>query len=74
MVKKSNGSIPRASTNLGIATKVSEEIPIIDQVLPDVHVSGNCFTQEKYFDSIPSKMNNLWICVICSIIFLKFFT
>lgn len=56
MVKKSNGSIPRPSMNVGSATKVSEEIQMIDQVLPDdVHVSGNCFTREKYFDSLPFK-------------------
>lgn len=44
MVKKSIGSIPRASTNMGSATKVPEEIRIIDQAIPDVLVSGNCFT------------------------------
>lgn len=52
MVKKSIGSIPRASTNMGSATKVSEEIRIIDQAIPDVLVSGNCFTRANYFDTL----------------------
>ncbi|KAI5396872.1 hypothetical protein KIW84_062922 [Lathyrus oleraceus] len=41
VVKKSNESIPRANMNVGSASKVSEENQIIDQVLPDVLVSGN---------------------------------
>ncbi|XP_057427939.1 protein FLOWERING LOCUS D [Lotus japonicus] len=39
VVKKSNGSLPHAITNVGSASKVSEEVPIIAQVLPDVLVS-----------------------------------
>lgn len=42
MVKKSNESIPRASMNVGSASRVSEENRIIDQVIPDVFVLGNC--------------------------------
>lgn len=41
VVKKSNGSIPHASMNVRSASKVPEENQIIDQVLPDVPVSGN---------------------------------
>jgi len=42
VVKKSNRSIPHASMNVRSASKVPEENQIIDQVLPDVPVSGNC--------------------------------
>ncbi|CAK8533734.1 unnamed protein product [Lathyrus sativus] len=41
VVKKSNRSIPRANLNVGSASKVLEENRIIDQVLPNVVVSGN---------------------------------
>jgi hypothetical protein len=51
VVKKGNGSIPRASMNVGSSSKASEENRIIDQVLPDVVTSGNCSIKEKYFDT-----------------------
>lgn len=51
-MKKSNGSLPHAITNVGSASKVSEEVPIIAQVLPDVLVSGNLFMMEKYIDTL----------------------
>ncbi|XP_027365389.1 protein FLOWERING LOCUS D-like isoform X2 [Abrus precatorius] len=41
VVRKSNGSVVHASTNVGSANKVSEEMQMTDQVLPDVPVSGN---------------------------------
>lgn len=42
MVRKSNGSI-----NVRSAIKVSEEVKITNQVLPDVPVSGNYFIKKK---------------------------
>ncbi|XP_061360449.1 protein FLOWERING LOCUS D [Gastrolobium bilobum] len=41
VVKKNIGSILHASTNVGAATKASEETRVIDEVLPEVPVSGS---------------------------------
>ena len=58
VVKKSNGSLLHARTNVGNSTKVSEENRVMDQVLPGVPVSGNCFLKKKYTFTLSIPFQN----------------